>query len=235
MNEYQGKKILVMVAHPDDEVLGCGGTIAQHTSRGDTVWVCILGEGVMSRTSFSEREKEEQLKQLQGFAKKASSILGVQRVIFKNFPDNAFDRVARLDIIHEVESIFKTFQPQIVYTHHQSDVNIDHQYSVEIVQALCRPLPRSSIESVFSFEIPSSTEWNYVKADLFRPNVFIELSEELMKKKIEALEAYASELRQFPHPRSLEYIRALAQVRGGQAGFDYAEAFQLVYIRYSRE
>jgi len=230
MKKQASRKVLVISAHPDDEVLGCGATIAKHVALGDHVWILILGKGVTSRKELSEIQKKRDLERLTKSAQKASKILGVKKLILKNFPDNRFDTVPLLNIIHEIEIVTDTFKPQIIYTHNQSDVNIDHRKTLQAVESVIRPLSNTQIEQVLAFEVPSSTEWNFVRKS-FRPNVFSQINEKNFDKKIMALKAYSAELRPFPHPRSPEYLRALVKLRGGQSGFPMAEAFELIYWR----
>ncbi len=220
----------MVAAHPDDEVLGCGATIAKHVAQGDTVQVLILGEGINAREGLMRSEKLRQQKHLYNSAIKANKALGVERLILKKLPDNKFDSIPLLEIVQLIEKNCAEFKPEIIYTHHCGDVNIDHRRTAEAVEVATRPIVGTSIEIAHSFEIPSSTEWNFAKPDIFRPNVFVDVTDYL-KKKMEALVCYRSELREFPHPRSLEYIAALAKVRGGQSGFSAAEAFSLLYWR----
>lgn len=226
-------KVLVVAAHPDDEVLGCGGAIAGHSDAGDEVWVLILGEGVTSRIGGSKAEENKELDALRGSAKKANEALGVKRLILKEFPDNKLDTVALLDVVRAIESVISEFKPDIIYTHHHSDVNIDHRVIAEAVESAIRPMEHSSVDQAFSFEIASSSEWNFVKSDPFRPNVFVDI-ENYISKKITALKCYGSELRDFPHPRSIEYIESLAKVRGAQSGMHAAESFSLIFDRTRR-
>lgn len=230
MRSNHSKRILVVAAHPDDEVLGCGASIAKHKSRGDTVWVLILGEGITSRRNLSENQKIKALASLKRDAESAHKILKTDRLIFKNFPDNSFDCVPLLEIIHKVEEAAEKFKPDVIYTHHGGDVNVDHRRVTEAVEAAVRPY-RSTVKEVLAFEIPSSSECNFSKRPAFRPNVFCEIDQGALDKKIRALKEYRSEIRKFPHPRSQEYLRALSVVRGGQSGFHLAEAFELIYLR----
>lgn len=231
MRSNNSKRILVVAAHPDDEVLGCGAAIAKHKSRGDAVWVLILGAGITSRRNLSENQKTKALAALKRDAEAAHKILKTDRLIFKNFPDNSFDCVPLLEIIHAVEETAEKFKPDVIYTHHGGDVNVDHRLVSEAVEATARPLKSPIKREVLSFEIPSSTEWNFSKRPAFRPNVFCEIDQGTLDKKIRALKKYRSEIRRFPHPRSPEYLRALSVVRGGQSGFHLAEAFELIYWR----
>lgn len=225
------KRILVIAAHPDDEVLGCGGAIARHVREEDRVCVLILGTGIAARKEVSTAAGKRMIVELEKDARNASKILGVEKLIMRSFPDNAFDSVPLLEIIHAIEEAIDEFSPEIIYTHHFADVNIDHRRTVEAVESAMRPMHDSAIESVFSFEVASSTEWNFIRPTAFRPNVFVALTEADLNKKCEALKKYASEIRLFPHPRSIEYLTALAQVRGGQSGSKQAEGFVLVYQR----
>jgi LmbE family N-acetylglucosaminyl deacetylase len=221
--------ILVVAAHPDDEVLGMGGTIARHTEEGDIVSILILSDGVTSR---QEREKrfEKEIQERYAAAQEAAEILGAEKPALCHFPDNQFDTVSLLSIAREIEKEIKICKPHIIYTHHGGDVNIDHRRTLEAVEAAVRPMDGNTIEEVRSFEVPSSSEWNFTRTP-FRPNIFTSLTDLQLEKKIAAIKAYDSEMRPFPHPRSAQYVRALAQVRGGQSGHTAAEAFALVYRR----
>lgn len=229
------KSVLVIAAHPDDEVLGCGATISKHVSAGDRVWHLILGEGVMSRQGVSQMKKDSALEQLWHSAEEAAKLLGVERVVLKKFPCCQFDTLPLLDIVHAVEETIQALQPSVIYTHHFGDVNIDHRLTAEAVETAIRPNGGSFIEEVLSFEVPSSTEWNFAKTEVFRPNVFVELSEQNFAAKMKALLGpYRQEMRTYPHSRSEQYVRALAICRGGQAGFSLAESF-VQMLRRKRE
>jgi len=212
----------VVAAHPDDETLGCGATIAKHASRGDMVFIHILGEGAMSRQN-AERTHVDSLRE---FAVEAGKVLGAQGVVFENLPDNRFDTVALLTVVQKVESVIDRFRPQIVYTHDPGDLNIDHKLTYQAVLTATRPCAALFVKEVFSFEVPSASEWQFEPA--FAPNVFVSVSPADMEKKIEALACYKSEIREAPYPRSPEIIRALARVRGSAVMSEYAEAFRLV-------
>ena len=156
----------------------------------------------------------------------------LERVILKKFPCCQFDTLSLLDITHAVEEVIQELKPSIIYTHHFGDVNIDHRRTVEAVETAIRPNGRSFVAEVLSFEIPSSTEWNFAKPEIFRPNVFVEVSETQFAAKMKALFGpYRKEMRAYPHSRSEEYVRALATCRGGQAGFPIAESFVQILRR----
>lgn len=220
-------KVLVVAAHPDDEVLGCGATMARHAKQGDTVWSLILGQGVTSRFSQADVRTGTLLSKLQESAQQANKVLGVKKLIFEDFPDNAFDSVPKLKIVQAIERVVASFKPDVIYTHSFSDLNIDHQICCEAVQTACRPLPGTSVKRILTFEVASSTEWRFQGADSFAPNFFVDVSRTLALK-LQAMKKYKAELRSFPHPRSLRYLEALARVRGGQSGLMAAEGFKVV-------
>lgn len=217
------KRILVIAAHPDDELLGTGATIRKHAEAGNEVHCVILGEGILSRTK-SERSEVDVLKKA---GEKANRIIGAQSVRFFSFPDNAFDTVSLLEIAKTVEQAVDNVRPDIVYTHFGNDLNIDHRRTFEAVMTACRPCNPHAPKTIFSFEILSSTEWQSKRESQFAPDTYEDISKTL-EKKIEALECYASELRPFPHSRSLEGVRLLAGFRGIEAGLPSAEAFMTI-------
>lgn len=223
------KKVLVLAAHPDDEILGCGGTIAKHVRQGDEVNVVILAEGITSRDRHRDREKhQEELMSLAEAAKQANQILGVSSLQLYNFPDNRMDSIERLEIIKVVEEFIEQIKPDIVYTHHIGDVNIDHRRIHEAVVTACRPMPnKHRIETLLFFEVASSTEWQPPgSASPFVPNWYVDISETL-DLKLRALRAYQSEMRDWPHARSIPALEYLAKWRGANIGVNAAEAFIL--------
>ena len=226
-----GKTILVVAAHPDDEVLGCGGSIAKWTASGHIVHVLIMAEGATSRSSIRDRKvKSEELSLLEKSANSAGKILGVASVKLLDFPDNRMDSVDRLDIIKAIEEEIKRLKPDTVVTHHCGDVNIDHRITHEAVVTACRPQPGDSVRLLLAFEVMSSTEWQPPGSNfVFQPNWF----EDVVKTfdfKIKALDCYQSEMREWPHPRSLNNIKNLAQYRGSMVGCEFAEGFMLLRI-----
>lgn len=221
-------KILVIAAHPDDEVLGCGGTIAKHTQQGDRVHVLILAEGATSRTPQRDRQKlQNELSALAEAAHQASKILGVTSLTLHDFPDNRMDSCDLLDIIKVIEQEIIKYQPDTIYTHHNGDVNIDHRRIHEAVISATRPIPRSTVKTLLFFEVASSTEWQTPgSAPSFTPNWFVDISETL-SLKMKALAVYESEMRPWPHARSITAIEHLARWRGASVGVEAAEAFIL--------
>jgi len=227
-----GKTILVIAAHPDDEVLGCGGTMARHARDGNDVYTLILGEGITARDKKRDRTKREnEIAELRKQTKDANKILGVKKVYTNDFPDNRFDTVPLLDIIKTIEKIKCVVKPDIVFTHYQGDLNIDHQVTFKAVLTAFRPLKAEQVEEIYSFEVPSSTEWNAPSSlTYFMPDYFVNINKSL-EIKINALKEYKTELRGFPHPRSLKAIELNAEYWGVKMGFEAAEAFKTIRIR----
>ena len=222
-------RILVVAAHPDDEVLGCGGTIARHADAGDQVQVLIVAEGATSRLQKRDRlQADEELSTLAQSAQRVGSILGAAGVELLDLPDNRLDSLDRLDLIKRIEQRIDRHQPQVVYVHHAGDVNVDHRRLHEAVVTACRPTPGHPVKRLLSFEVASSTEWQPPgSASAFQPNWFVDISDEWQRKR-EALEAYTSEMRPWPHARSLKAVEHLARWRGAQVGVEAAEAFCLL-------
>lgn len=218
--------ILILAAHPDDEVLGCGGTIAKLADEGSIVHVAFLADGVFSRVG-AQTVQQLELKSRRAAAHNACDILGVKSVSFGDFPDNRMDTSPLLDIIQAVETLIAKHQPETVFTHHAGDVNIDHRRLHEAVVTACRPQNGHSVKTLLCFEVPSSTEWQLPgSAPAFTPNWFVDISVTLVRK-LAALEAYAEEMRAWPHPRSRQGVDHLAHWRGATVGVDAAEAFIL--------
>ena len=220
--------VLVVAAHPDDEVLGCGGTIAVHASRGDEVHVLIMAEGVTSREDTRDRDaKARELSDLARRAHRAGEILGTASVTLHDLPDNRMDSVDLLDIVKVVEKRIETVHPSVVYTHHGGDLNIDHQRTSQAVVTACRPLPGGSVSQLLFFEVPSSTEWTPGgTSPPFVPTCFMDISA-MLERKLEALKSYDSEMRDWPHPRSYRAVEHLARWRGASVALDAAEAFMV--------
>jgi LmbE family N-acetylglucosaminyl deacetylase len=195
------KSTLIIVAHPDDEVLGCGGTIAKMTSEGVNVHVAFLADGVFSRES-GQKDQNIELKHRRAAAQQACDMLGVKTVSFSDFPDNKMDVSPLLDIVKSVEELISKHQPSTLFTHHCGDVNIDHRRIHEAVVAACRPQKGHPVKKILTFEVASSTEWQLpYSAPSFLPNYFVDISS-TSDKKLAALDLYVKELRPWPHPRS---------------------------------
>ena len=222
-------RILVVAAHPDDEVLGCGGTIARYAADQHDVHVAILGEGISSRYEQRAEAPSSDVQNLQADAWAAADALGARSVSFGGLPDNRFDQLALLDIIKLVEQWIEKYHPDAIYTHHPGDLNIDHGRTFRAVLTATRPGASGVIVSdLYAFEVPSSTEWAFQRiAPAFRPSVFVDIASGL-ERKIAAMQCYESERREAPHPRSPAVLRAAAARWGSVAGMPCAEAFELI-------
>jgi LmbE family N-acetylglucosaminyl deacetylase len=222
-----GQTVLVIAAHPDDEILGCGGAIAKHIQQEDTVHVWILAEGLTSRDQIRDRSKHsEGFEELSQASRKANAILGVTSLNLHDFPDNRMDSLELLDVVKHIEQLITRYKPDIVYTHHIGDVNVDHRVIHQAVVTACRPIPGNHlIRSIRYFEVASSTEWQTSgSAPVFAPNLFVDISDTLTLK-LQALEEYVGEMRPWPHARSVKALEHLARWRGATIGMDAAEAF----------
>lgn len=227
----KNKKIMIVVAHPDDELLGCGATMHKLIHEyNTTIHVLILGEGITSREDQRNLVKsKDDLEIHKKNIKDAQKAIGYQIVNTHNFPDNRFDTVALLDIIKIIEKEKKDFQPEIIFTHHGGDLNIDHQRTFEAVITSTRPMENETVHTIITFETPSGTEWQAsTDPRKFSPNIFVEVSELDMNAKIRGMEAYEFEKREFPHPRSPEALKVLSKRYGVMLGGVFYEAFQLI-------
>lgn len=221
-------RVLVVAAHPDDEVLGCGGTVARLAREGHDIHILVLGEGSTSRSEQREQADISLVGALHENSLAAAKTLGAKEVFMRNLPDNRFDTVPLLDIVKIVEELVAGLAPEVIYTHHGGDLNIDHALTYRAVLTATRPVQGQSVREIYAFEIPSSTEWSFQRLEpIFRPNVFEDVSETL-EVKIKALSHYETETRPFPHPRSPEALRAIARRWGSVVGGEAVEAFELV-------
>lgn len=221
------ENVLVVAAHPDDELLGVGGTIRLLADKGVCVRALILAEGLTSRKNSRNETDKNELIQLQEDAFAASREVGYISIDFCGFPDNRMDGVDLLDIVKTVEGYIQKYSPDTIFTHHHGDLNVDHQKTCEAVLTACRPAGAYSVKRIYAFETPSSTEWNFQYTEPFRPNVFFDVSSTL-EAKIRGMACYRSESAKLPHPRSAESLRALGQYRGSNVGFAFAEGFELL-------
>jgi LmbE family N-acetylglucosaminyl deacetylase len=220
--------ILIIAAHPDDEVLGCGGTIARLSREGHDIYIGILGEGITSR--YSEREQADLtlVETLHARSRQVTQLLGAKDLFMYKLPDNRFDTVPLLDVVKIIEELIDRLKPQVVFTQHGGDLNIDHALIYRATLTATRPVPGTTVKELYAFEVPSSSEWAFQQFEpAFHPNVFIDISDTL-ESKIKAMEIYDSEMRAFPHPRSREALSAIAQRWGSVSGLKAAEPFQLV-------
>lgn len=217
------RRVLVVAAHPDDEALGCGGTIARLSSEGSDVHLLFLADGVNARGSAKDA-----VLQRRSMAKKAAAALGAKSPTCLDFPDNRLDSVDLLDLIQSIEEHAAMIKPDLVFTHSPSDLNIDHRICAQAVMTAFRPTPNQSVRSILAFEVPSSTEWNFGAVPaVFEANAFFDISEHI-EVKLAALRQYEEEMHSFPHPRSMEAVEALARWRGATIGAEAAEAFMIL-------
>lgn len=220
--------VLVVAAHPDDEVLGCGGTIARLAKEGHEVVIAILGEGITSRYQAREQADTLLVEALHSDSQQVADCLGAKQLFLYALPDNRFDSVPLLDVIKIIEELVERLRPDVIYTHHGGDLNIDHVVLHRAVLTATRPMAGRSVKEIYTFEVPSSTEWAFGQFQpAFRPNVFVDIHDTL-ESKVQAMEFYESEARAFPHPRSPEALRAIARRWGSVVGLEAAEAFELV-------
>lgn len=221
-------KVLVIAAHPDDEVLGCGATAARLVSEGHEVYFAILGEGMTSRHPQRSDTEAGQLAVLHERAHEAADKVGAKSLFLHNLPDNRLDTVPLLEVVKIVEDIVERLKPGVIYTHHGGDLNIDHEVIHRAVLTATRPVIGQTVREIYAFEVPSSTEWAFQRLEpSFRPNVFVDVTRTI-ETKIAAMEIYETEARRFPHPRSPEALRAIAMRWGSVVGCAAAEAFELI-------
>lgn len=222
-------KVLVIAAHPDDEVLGVGATIAKYVQNGNECTALILGEGMTSRYDKRELADVEKVKDLHKDTFCAARIIGYKQVYVENLPDNRFDSIDLLDIIKIIEAYIDKVKPNIIYTHYREDLNIDHRRTYEAVLTATRPVGNCCVEEIYCFETVSSTEWNFNQNNSFNPNYFVDVTDTL-EIKLKSMEWYKSELRDFPHPRSISNLIISAKKWGSVIGVNYAEAFEVIRI-----
>lgn len=221
------KSVLVIAAHPDDELLGVGGTVRRLANEGCDIHAVILAEGITSRSDTRAEANKDELIVLQSDARKAAEIVGYKSIDFCGLPDNRMDGMELLDVIKIVTRFIDKYKPDTIFTHHHGDLNIDHRITCEAVITACRPVGDCCVKRILAFETPSSTEWDFNYVEPFNPNVFIDISDTL-DSKIDAMLCYSSESAEYPHPRSSESLRNYAGVRGTSSGYKYAEGFMLL-------
>lgn len=233
LESFRNKKILIVVAHPDDELLGVGATMHKLINEYQVqTHVVILGEGITSRSDTRDTTLwKKELADHKDNIKKAQATIGYHSVCIYDFPDNRFDTAGLLDIIKVIEKEKAAFEPEIIFTHHGGDLNIDHQRTFEAVITACRPMASEMAKTIVTFETPSGTEWRAsTDPRHFIPNLFVSISKNNLDAKIKGMESYEFEKREYPHPRSPEALKIQAQRWGIAVGCEYAEAFCLVRV-----
>lgn len=227
----KNKRILVVVAHPDDEVLGPGGSMHRLISQFNCeIKAVILGEGITSRAKDRDQQMwEQELARHKANIQEAANAIGYHSTGVYDFPDNRFDSVDLLDIIKVIEAEKTVFKPEVIFTHHGGDVNIDHQRTFEAVVTACRPMTHEEVSTIITFETMSGTEWRAsTDPRHFVPNLFIEIEPEDLEAKSKAMESYEFERRPYPHPRAPEALEVRAKMWGVTVGCPMAEAFCIV-------
>lgn len=223
----KNSKILVVAAHPDDDILGCGGTLAKAISLKAKIKILFLGEGVSSRYKFGEEDKLKVLN-AQNIRKRecinSLKVLGIKDYVFENRLCTRFDELPLLDLVKSVEKSIQQFKPTIIFTHNKSEVNIDHKLTYDAVEVATRPSKKSSLKEIYSFEIVCSGNFTFEKK--FSPTTYVNISK-FFKKKIKSIKQYKNENKNFPHPRSIMGVEILARYRGMQSSSNFSEAFKL--------
>ncbi len=223
-----GKRILVIGAHPDDDVLGCAGVIYKLQKKGAKIRILFIGEGSSCRFNSADHSKLEcknAILDREKAAKRALDFINVKNITFLHNPCGRFDTVPLIDIGKSIELEIADFCPDTIFTHSNVDANNDHRITFQATLQATRPGALNHVAVLLSYEVPSSTEWRFINT--FQPNYFVEITKEI-DSKIMAVNAYSSEVKPFPFPRSPENIRALAVIRGSQSGVAYAEAFEII-------
>lgn len=218
------KKIMIIAAHPDDELLGCGGTVAKLIEEGYSAKTVILGRGMLARGKEHEKHLEKHMEN----SKNANKEIGIDEIEIYDFPDNSFDTIPLLEIIKVVEKEITHYQPDIIFTHHGNDLNIDHRKTFEAVMTACRPQPGVINPKIYTFFIPSSTDWiDGDSLNSFVPNTYIDIEKQI-DKKIKALSYYDTEMKEYPHSRSLESLKIFSKYWGNRVGMNYVEPLKLI-------
>jgi len=219
-------KILVITPHPDDEVLGCGGAIINHVKKGDEVYLCIATK--VYTPDWTEKFIKERVLEIE----KSNKILGIKKTFFLDFKTAQLDVVPQKELNEKISKVIEEVKPEIVYLPHKGDLHKDHRLVFYSSLVATRPGYNNYIKRVLSYEVLSETDWGNVICP-FLPNVYIDITESI-EEKIKAMQAYKSEIRKYPHSRSLEMIKVLAQKRGAEAGLELAEAFLLIRENYGK-
>lgn len=214
------KNILVIAPHPDDEVLGCGGTIAKHKKQEDKIYLCVITKAYTP--NWSEKFIKDRLKEVE----KANKILGVEKTYFLDFPTVKLDTIPQKELNNAIHKVITKVKPDIMYIPHKGDLNKDHRLIFEASLVAIRPINKHRIKKVLSYETLSETEWGQ-SIYPFVPNVYIDISKSL-NKKLEAMKVYKNQIKKYPHPRSLKIIEVLAEKRGSEVNLKFAEAFILI-------
>lgn len=232
---FLGNRVLVVAAHPDDELLGCGATLLKLQKSNVQIFLVYISEGVSARfeKGVSNLKLNDSIENRENMAKEYARKRNFTILDFFRYPNLRIDGTSFLDSVKQIQSVIEKINPDVVLTHFSGDLNRDHRFCFEVTFNAIRPFSQKTVKSLLSFEIPSSTEWNApTEFPKYFPNYFVNVEDEI-KDKIEDLDCYSYEMRNFPHPRSKEIVLAWSQIRGSQAGFRNAESFIVVRSIYS--
>lgn len=214
------QNISIIVAHPDDETIGCGATILKLKQLRKNINLLTLSDGVSSR-STNKKALEVRKKNF----KKVLKSYNFKKFCGYDFPDNSFDKVPLIEIVKKIENFIKETKTDTIFTHFGRDLNIDHQKTFEAVVTAARPFPRQTVKNIFCFEVNSSTDWTFSNR-MFKPNMFIDINK-FINKKLKILKLYGKEIKKNPHTRSFQNIKRLAEFRGNSVGYKFCEAFEV--------
>lgn len=222
------KRILVIAAHPDDEVLGMGGTIAKYATQGSEIALLIVTDGSTSQYKDNPNLKDIIIeKKLE--TQNCADLLGIKKIYYGNLPDMKLDTVPHVEVNEVIGKVILDFSPTAVFTHFSGDVNKDHQCVYKSTLVACRPTPEQCVEKLFLYSVPSSTEWNLQASHTtFFPNWYENIEGDFADIKYKAMNCYKEELREYPHPRSIEYLQNADKAEGNRVGMKIAESFMLV-------
>ena len=222
--EISNTNVLVVAAHPDDESIGMGATISKMSAANCSVTLLLMSSGVTSRDYFRESIEERKAAAL-----RSSEILGIHNVLWCDFPDNEFDTIPQLTICKGIENVVKSINPTYIFTHSLKDLNVDHRRTAEACIVASRPKSINCVKGLFSFEISSSTDWNF-GFDQFSPNLYVNVTDYVDFKE-KSLKAYEIEMDTYPNSRSIKAILGKLQYRGNSVGCEAAEAFEIIMMR----
>jgi len=218
-------KVLVIAPHPDDETLGCGGTLFRHKQEGDKMyWIIVTG--ISEETGWSDKAVKKRDAEIDEVAEK----YGFVDVFNLCFPTTKIDALPISNLIVKITDVYKKVEPEIIYMPFAYDIHTDHQLIAKAMQSTFKWFRYPHIQKVLMYESLSETEFNFIEDRTFRPNVFVDISQYL-DEKIDAMKIYESEVGDFPFPRSEKTMRSFVALRGSQSGYEAAEAFELVYDR----
>jgi LmbE family N-acetylglucosaminyl deacetylase len=222
----KNRTVLVIAAHPDDDAFGCGGTIRKLANQKNKIYAIYFTDGVSAR--INKKDLKKKINDRKENSEKASNIMGIKKSIYYSFPDNQLDKVPLLQIIQKIEVQIKKIKPDLIFTHFENDLNLDHQIINRAVVTATRPKPNLKLKKILLFETLSSTEWKFSnKMKVFNPNYFVDISKTI-NHKIKSIKCYKKEIFKWPHPRSEKGVKTLAMYRGQSVGLKFAEAFQLL-------